>query len=72
MDVPHNVHELVLYVLGSVACLIMSYGVSVLKGMKTSVDKLNVKVAVMFERVGYHAEELRRLDRQKADRRGHA
>lgn len=41
---------------------VVTYGVHVLGGVKSSIDTLNIQVAKVIERTEWHSKEIERLD----------
>ena len=65
--------EVTLFIIGLLVTIIGSLGLIILNSMKEemktgskSVEKLNVKIAVVIERIEYHDERIKRLEERSA------
>jgi len=64
--------EITLFIIGLLVTVIGSLGLIILNSMKDemkmgskSVEKLNVKIAVVIERIEYHDERIKRLEEKE-------
>jgi hypothetical protein len=54
--------ELIQYLFYALVCATAGYGVTVLSGLKSSVDYLNIQVGTLLEKSRWYEKELARLE----------